>query len=235
MLFARWRERSSKRILLREKHYWYQCALSPNAPRHPLPEGFRLIRASFEDLSVTETFGWVNRADAEERHRDGASLWLLFDDEDCPAFCCWTFTDAVPLLTIERRSLLLREGTAAVENSFTAKKHRGNHFGAAALSQIVGRLADEGVHHLVTKIQDDNRVARKAALGFGFREVAVMQTSRLLWFRPKLEIEAMNRGQWPFRDERPQRKSRDRDHHAHGRRGTLRPSFSGVDLSHFSR
>jgi GNAT superfamily N-acetyltransferase len=164
----------------------------------PMPDGFRLARANSEDLPVVDDFGPVGRVDAERRHRDGAALWLLLDEQERPVFSCWTFVDHFPVFAAERGSLSLRQGTAAIEDSYTAAEYRGQHLGPAAFCAVVARLVDDGLSHLITKVAEDNGPARKAALKTGFREIAIMRTSRLLWFKPKVDVSVIGGGEGPF-------------------------------------
>jgi hypothetical protein len=195
------RERLTKRFHLLETHVVCQIELNDDRPRQPLPEGFRLIRATSEDLGVCETFGWVARSDAERRHRDGATLWLVLDDEDRPVFCCWIFTDQLPVFTAKRALLTLRSGTAAIENSFTAPEHRGCHLGPVCACNVMDRLVEDGFDHLLTKIEEPDERTRKAAVRAGFQEIATMHTSRRFWFEPKVEIRVLDDGEWPFVDQ----------------------------------
>ena len=202
-LLERVRERLRTRLHLLETHVLYQIELTEDCPPHALPEGFRLMRATSEDLGVCETFGWVSRAEAEKRHRDGATLWLVRDDEDHTVFCCWTFNDHLPVFAAKGASLPLRKGTVALENSYAAPEHRGRHLGPTAVCEVMRRLFEDDFDHLLTKVEEPDQRTRHAAIRAGFREVAIMCTSRLLWFQPRVEICALSGREQPFLDRQP--------------------------------
>jgi RimJ/RimL family protein N-acetyltransferase len=191
-------KRAWQRFRLVESHVWYQTELDDDRPRAPIPREFHLVRASAGDLGVVERFGPVSPADAERRHREGASLWLLLDDQERPVFSCWTFVDRFPVFAAEGGSLALRKGTAALEDSYTAAEYRGKHLGPATLCAVVDLLAAAGVDHLITKIAEDNQPARKASERVGFKEIATMKTRRLLWFRPRVDLRVLGDGEGPF-------------------------------------
>jgi RimJ/RimL family protein N-acetyltransferase len=181
-----------------ESHIWYQTAINDERPRAPIPRQFHLVRASAGELGVVEHFGPVSPADAERRYREGASLWLLLDDQELPVFSCWTFVDRFPVFAANGGSLALRKGTAALEDSYTAPEYRGRHLGPVAFCAVVDLLAAAGVDHLITKIAEDNEPARKASEKVGFKEIAAMKTSRLLWFRPRVDLHVLGGGEGPF-------------------------------------
>ncbi len=191
-------KRVRQRFRLLESHIWYQTAINGDRPRAPIPRQFHLVRASARDLGVVERFGPVSPADAERRYREGASLWLLLDEEERPVFSCWTFVDRFPVFAADGGSLALRKGTAALEDSYTAPDYRGLHLGPATLCAVVDLLAAAGIDHLITKIAEDNQPARKASEKFGFKEIAAMKTSRLLWFRPRVDLRVLGGGEGPF-------------------------------------
>jgi RimJ/RimL family protein N-acetyltransferase len=193
-------ERLRKRFHLVEAHVWYQIEMNGSRPRLRMAEGFRLVRAGEEDLGIVEEFGPIGRADAERRHSDGATLWYLRDEEGRPAFSCWTFPERLPVVAAKGGSLSLREGTVALEDSYTAPEHRGHRLGPGACSAVIDCLAEEGVDFLITKIEEDNEPARMAAPKVGFDEVATMRTSRILWFRPRVEVSVLGDGEGPFLD-----------------------------------
>ena len=191
-------KRAWQRLRLVESHIWYQTAINDERPRAPIPRHFHLTRASAAELGVVERFGPVSPAAAERRYREGASLWLLLDDQERPVFSCWTFVDRFPVFAANGGSLALRKGTAALEDSCTAPEYRGQHLAPAAVCAVVDLLAAAGIDHLITKIAEDNQPARKASEKVGFKPIATMKTRRLFWFRPRVDLRVLGGSEGPF-------------------------------------
>jgi hypothetical protein len=186
------------RLHLLETHVWYQMRIDGDRPRPQLEDGFRVLKMPVGEIDVVEQLGPINRSEAARRQSQGAELWACLDEHGAPAFSCWTFTGHFPVLCASNGSLALREGTAAIEDSCTAAEHRGNHLGPAAASQVFDRLAAQGIGNLITKIEQGNECAQKAAGRVGFEPIATMHTTRLLWFEPKVSVEVLGDGEGPF-------------------------------------
>lgn len=191
-------ERLRDRLVLLESHVWLQMRIDGDRPRPQLPDGFRLQRMAPGEIGIVDELGPINPSEAARRQAAGADLWGVLDERGNPAFSCWIFTGELPVLAAENGSLALRDRTAAIEDSCTAAEFRGHNLGPACGAAVVDRIAEEGVHTLITKIADGNQPARKAASKIGFEEIATMRTTRLFWSKPKVDVSVIGDGEGPF-------------------------------------
>ena len=191
-------ERLRDRLLLLESHVWLQMRIDGDRPRPQLPDGFRLQRMAPGEIGIVDELGPINPSEAARRQAAGADLWGVLDERGNPAFSCWIFTGQLPVLAAENGSLALRDRTAAIEDSCTAAEFRGHNLGPACGAAVVDRIAEEGIHTLITKIADGNQPARKAASKIGFEEIATMRTTRLFWSKPKVDVSVIGDGEGPF-------------------------------------
>ena len=175
-------------LYLKEAHHWYELDLKAERPHREIPEGFRLVRATEEELPLLDTLPTVKLREGERRLGDGASLWLVMEG-DRAAFACWTFYDRMPVHAAKGGVLQLPRGAAGLEDSVTSPDYRGRGLAPAAWSAICERLEQNGYSALITKVAEENAPSRRAVEKAGFEDVALMRTMRMA-ARRRVEVEA---------------------------------------------
>ena len=164
-------------FFLCEEHVWYQLDLADERPRRDLIDGVRLLRAGDDDLHYVEEFGRYVE-EARERRAAGNDLWVALEGEQ-PLFACWTFRTDTPVYAAKGGWLQLPERTACLEDSVTSPLARGKGIAPASWTLIADALAQEGFDAMITKVATDNAPSRKAVGKSGFREIAVMEMTRV--------------------------------------------------------
>jgi RimJ/RimL family protein N-acetyltransferase len=173
-------------LYLKEEHHWYQLDLRGERPHRDMPEGFRLVRATEQELPLLDTLPTVKLDEGERRLGEGASLWLLLDG-DRAAFACWIFYGRMPVPLANKGMLELPAGAAGLEDSVTSPDYRGRGLAPAAWSAISDRLVDDGYTALITKVAEENVPSRRAVEKAGFEDIALMRTMRMA-ARRRIEI-----------------------------------------------
>jgi hypothetical protein len=107
-------------------------------------------------------------------------------DGERAAFCCWIFTNEMPLVAARSGWQPLAVSTACLEASVTAADYRGRGIAPAAWLGIAAVLKDSGIHSLITKVEEDNMASQRAVLKAGFHEIAVMDYRRISLWRNKM-------------------------------------------------
>jgi RimJ/RimL family protein N-acetyltransferase len=164
-------------FFLREQHVWYQLDLAGDRPRRDLIDGVRLLRAGDDELHYVEEFGRYVE-EARERRAAGNDLWVALEGGQ-PLFACWTFRTDTPVYAAEGGWLQLPERTACLEDSVTSPLARGKGIAPASWCSIADALGQENFDVLITKVATDNAPSRKAVEKAGFREIAVMDMTRI--------------------------------------------------------
>jgi L-amino acid N-acyltransferase YncA len=189
------REAGSRTIGLfyvREAHHWYQLDLAGERPRREIPEGFRLVCATENELPLLDTLPTVKLTEGERRLGEGASLWLVME-EDRAAFACWTFYGSMPVQAAKDGVLELPQAAAGLEDSVTSPGYRGRGLAPAAWSTISDRLLEQGYTALITKVAEENAPSRRAVEKAGFEDIALMRTMRTA-ARRRVEVDVSGNG-----------------------------------------
>ncbi|UJA19961.1 GNAT family N-acetyltransferase [Thermoleophilia bacterium SCSIO 60948] len=164
-----------ERAVKQREFVWYALKLADVESR-PLPDGYRLEEVGADGVSVLEKQESIPVAEAREWMTDhGGRLFIVFDDEDDPAFSCFILPNSQPLDPAPNGVVEFPEGMVCLERSFTAAHHRGRGIPAPAWNQIFDRLKGEGDRIVVTKVEVSNRASRRAVDKAGFHEVGLMR------------------------------------------------------------
>lgn len=169
-------------LFLDETHVWYERRLDENAPHIDLPAGFTLSRADAATVKRIETLPTVSLAEAQRRLANGNDLWFVWSG-DQPAFACWIFRRAMPMLSAPGGAMTAPEGAVFLEDSVTGADFRGRGLAPAAWSLLAQSLMDEGMSSILTKVGEANVASRKAVGKAGFTEIGTMRFRRVLGHR----------------------------------------------------
>jgi hypothetical protein len=170
---------------LDERHVWY---VVPFAAEGPVPEGFELRRGEERDLEALAAIGGVGTRTACEYLARGAELYVVMHGDQL-AFSSWIHVEAVPLAAARGGWLELPDGIVSFEDSIAAPDYRTTRVSSWAIDAITAGQAAKGVRSIITRIAEDNRVARKWARRLGSTEVAAMHRRRIgprmrVWIDP---------------------------------------------------
>lgn len=171
-------------VYMHQVYVWYELALREERPRRSLDPGFRVHRATGDDLVLLDELWEIDRAEARRRLAAEGTLWLVLDG-DRPAFSCWTFRGRTPIRAAQGGWLPLPDGVVALEESMTAAAYRGRGVAPAAWSAIADDLAEQA-GRMVTTIEEENAASRKAVEKIGFREIGRAVTTKR---GPRLTVE----------------------------------------------
>jgi L-amino acid N-acyltransferase YncA len=165
-------------VRLHERHIWYELDLRAAHPPCHLPGGFESRRADESDLPNVADLPDAAPVSRMRRLRDkGHDLWLV-ERDGAIAFVCWIFRGRAPVTAAKGGWIELPDTIVSLEDSLTVAAFRGRGIAPGAWSAIAEALRAEGVHALITKIEDHNRASRAAVAKAGFREVAEMTLDR---------------------------------------------------------
>jgi GNAT superfamily N-acetyltransferase len=170
-------ERAWRHLLLSESHVWYELDPAGARPKPPLAQGLTLRRAREPDLPLLDQLDTISPVEARVRIDEGNDLWLVLEGGR-PLFSCWIFRGRTPAIAAPGNQLPLRMDTVCLEDCVTAAAARGRGIAPAAWAAIANVLADEGQHHVITKVGVDNAPSRRAVEKAGFEPVALMQFRR---------------------------------------------------------
>jgi GNAT superfamily N-acetyltransferase len=96
-----------------------------------------------------------------------------------PAFACWTFLRRTPVSAMPGGWLELPDGIACLEDSVTSPDFRGRGIAPGAWTAAADALTERGKRSLITKVLDDNVASCRAVEKAGFRQVALLDLSRM--------------------------------------------------------
>ncbi len=161
-----------------EKYVWYELPLGTERPRMKLLSGLELTQAGPDDLPLLQDLPSVGQIEARQRLESGADLWLVLKDRR-PVFACWVYDDSVPVSAAPKGRLTLPNKIAFFEDSVTSQDVRGRGVPFAAWERIADHLEQTGVESILTKVETDNVVARRAFAKAGFREIATTRYRRV--------------------------------------------------------
>ena len=171
-------DRTRMKVYLDDNHIWFELPLGVERPRMKLLSGLELMRAGPSELPLLEDLPSVSQIEARQRLELGADLWLVLKDRG-PVFACWVFHHSVPVSAAPKGRLTLPTKIAFFEDSVTSQDVRGRGVPFAAWPRIADHLEQTGVESILTKVDVDNVVARRAFAKAGFREIATTRYRRI--------------------------------------------------------
>lgn len=171
-------QRARKKVYLDETHVWYELPLVSERPRVKLLAGLELVRGGPSELPLLAELPTVGQLEARQRMKSNADLWLVLRGRQ-PAFACWVFHGSVALPAAPNGRLMLPPEIAFFEDSVTSSAFRGRGIPLAAWPRIADHLEQTAVRSVVTKVEEDNGVARRAFEKAGFREFATTRFRRV--------------------------------------------------------
>jgi GNAT superfamily N-acetyltransferase len=161
----------TQRLFVDERHVWYSVPFAEDGD--VIPEAFDLRRGGPEDLAAVAEIGGVSPRTGADYLARGAELYVVYHGDDL-AFTTWIHVGAVPLAAARGGWMDLPEGVVSFEDSLTAPDYRTTRIAMKAIDAITYRQAQRGVWSIITRIAEDNTVARKWARRCGGVEVATM-------------------------------------------------------------
>ncbi len=161
-----------------ERYVWYELPLGTERPRMRLLSGLELVQAGPGELPLLQDLPTVGQIEARQRLESGADLWMVLKDRR-PLFACWVFHDSVPVSAAPQGRLTLSPKIAFFEDSVTSQDIRGRGVPFAAWPRIADHLEQTGVESILTKVETDNLVARRAFAKAGFQEIATTRYRRV--------------------------------------------------------
>ena len=171
-------------LYLHERHVWFLLP-THNVRELRLAEGMVLQPATGPQVDRLSEEGLCGRRVAARYLRHGGQPWVVMDGQRA-AFCCWIFTNEMPLIAARGGWQPLQVSTACLEASATAADYRGRGIAPAAWLGIAAILKDRGINNLITKVEEENMASQRAVLKAGFHEIAVMDYRRISLWRNKL-------------------------------------------------
>jgi len=171
-------------LYLHERHVWFLLP-THNVRTLRLAEGMVLQPAAGSQVDRLSEEGLCGRRVAAKYLRHGGQPWVVMDGQRA-AFCCWIFTNEMPLVATRGGWQPLAASTACLEDSVTAADYRGRGIAPAAWLGIAAMLNDRGIRNLITKVEVENMASQRAVLKAGFHELAVMDYRRISLWRNKM-------------------------------------------------
>lgn len=171
-------QRAWKKVYLDETHVWYELPLGTERPRMKLLSGLELVRGGPSELPLLAELPSVGQLEARRRIESNADLWLVLRGRR-PAFACWVFHGSVSLPAAPNGRLVLPPEIAFFEDSVTSSAFRGRGIPLAAWPRIADHLEQTAARSVVTKVEEDNVVARRAFVKAGFQEFATTRFRRV--------------------------------------------------------
>jgi GNAT superfamily N-acetyltransferase len=171
-------------LYLHERHVWFLLP-THNVRVLALAEGMVLQPAAGSLVDRLLEEGLCGRRVAAKYLRHRGEPWVVMDGQRA-AFCCWIFTNEMPLVAARGGWQPLQGTTACLEDSVTAADYRGRGIAPAAWLGIAAILKDRGIDNMITKVEVDNMASQRAVLKAGFHEIAVMDYRRISLWRHKM-------------------------------------------------
>jgi RimJ/RimL family protein N-acetyltransferase len=112
-------------------------------------------------------------------------------------FICWIHRRRAPVAGVRGGWIDLPPEVVGLEGSLTLPAFRGQGIARGAWSEVADGLAGEGVHAVVTKVEEQNGASRAALGRAGFREVAAMTLDRS-WGRSRVTVRPTGDGAGPL-------------------------------------
>lgn len=193
------------RFYLDERHVWFDVPFAEDGT--VVPEGFELRRGTERDLLAVAASGGIAISKGREYLSRGAQLYVVMHGDEL-AFSTWIHTGAVPLNAARDGWLALPDGVVSFEDSIAAEGYRTTRVSRWSIDVITAAQKAAGVSHIITRVAEDNRVARKWAKRMGSREFATMRQRRVgplrrVWVAPIEGGEPMARELTDRLDARP--------------------------------
>jgi RimJ/RimL family protein N-acetyltransferase len=186
-----------RRIRVHADYVWYELDLRSARPGPALPDGFALRTASDRELAEIGKLPEATSAPAMRRLRAaGHEPWIV-DRGGRVAFICWIYRERAPVAGVRGGWIDLPPAVVCLEGSLTLPAFRGRGIAPGAWSAVAEGLAGEGVHALVTKVEERNRASRTAVTKAGFRPIATMTLDRR-WGRSRVAVRPAGDGVGPL-------------------------------------
>jgi hypothetical protein len=170
----------AQRVLVDESHVWYTVPFAEDGD--VIPEGFEFRRGDEADLAAVAEIGGVAVDTGRQYLARGAQLYVVTHGDDV-AFCTWIHVGSVPLAAARGGWLSLPDGTVSVEDSLAAPDYRTTRISMRAIDALTALQSRQGVGCIITRIAEDNTVARKWARRMNSVEVATMRHRRVGFWR----------------------------------------------------
>jgi RimJ/RimL family protein N-acetyltransferase len=185
-----------RRIRVHADYVWYELDLRLARPEPALPDGFALRAATDRDLAEIGELPEAISAPAMRRLRAaGHEPWVVERGERA-AFICWIYRGRAPVAGVRGGWIDLPPEVVCLEGSLTLPAFRGQGIARGAWCAVADGLAGEGVHALVTKVNEQNMPSRAALAKAGFRAVAAMTLDRN-WGRSRVAVHPIGDGIGP--------------------------------------
>ena len=182
-----------QRVRAHHRHLWYELDLRGSRSRRELPAGFELTRAEDLDLADIAALPEAPSVPVMSGLRaKGHEVWLVRGGGRV-VFVCWIFRDRAPVGGVSGGWIDLPSTIVCLEDSLTVPELRGRGIAPGAWSELADQLHDEGVHAIVTKVEDWNNASHVAVSKVGFQEIATMTLDRR-WGRTRVTVEASGGG-----------------------------------------
>jgi GNAT superfamily N-acetyltransferase len=153
-------------------YWWHRLDLSEIVVA-ALPSDIELRRGTDGDLDL---YGQLADPHVLRQSKDwikaGNDLWLALSEGSRTAFSCWIFRERMPMGESLDGWLRMPPGVAFLEHSVTSSNFRGRGIAPGAWSAIAGKLRDEGLSTLFTKVTEDNVVTHNSLAKVGFSRAA---------------------------------------------------------------
>lgn len=176
------------RLYLAEEHVWYEIPDVGDAMT--LPDGYALRRGTAADLPAVAAMGGVSPDTGRAYLEGGAEMYAVTRDGEL-AFSSWVHPHRVPVLAAPGGLLELPDGVVCVEDSLTAREHRGAGVAGPAINRMIREQHERGASAVITKIAVDNAPARRVMTKMRAPEVAHMRLRRIgPWTRVRIEPSA---------------------------------------------
>lgn len=174
------------RCYLDETHVWFDVPFADDGD--VVPEGFELRRGTEKDLLAVAAIGGVSVSKGREYLSRGAQLYVAMNGDKL-AFCTWIHVGAVPLSAARDGWLKLPDGVVSFEDSIAAEEYRTTRVSRWSIDAITAAQKTAGVSHIITRVAQENTVARKWARRMGSTEFATMRQRRIgplrrVWVAP---------------------------------------------------
>ena len=131
-----------------------------------------------DQLSRSKEVPLVSPDGAMQRIQEGA-LWMVLEGRRL-AFACWIFHDSAPVSAARDGRLVLAPEIVCLEDSVASPGFRGRRIAPAAWSGIADWLQQGGTRSIITKIEENNALTRRAIAKRGYREIATMHFRRVV-------------------------------------------------------
>jgi hypothetical protein len=167
-----------RKVYLDDTRVWYELPLGTDRPRVSRLSGLSLIQASVRDLPLLDKLPTIDQYEATRRMEAGHDLWLALKGRQ-PVFACWVFHGSVVVIAARQGHIALPPEFVAFEDSVASLAYQGRAIGVAVWPMIADCLEQSPAKTILTKVEKDNVMARRAFSKSGFHEIATVHLRRI--------------------------------------------------------